>query len=216
MRQAASKQPPSSTPITGTLFIIAAASGTGKTSLAKALADSMPNIKISISHTTRSIREKEQNGVHYFYVDRITFENMLKESAFLEHAQVFGNYYGTTRAFVAQQLQQGYDIILDIDWQGAQQVRQLFPSCINIFLLPPSKQVLKQRLERRGRDTQEVIERRYALASSEIAHYNEFDYLIINDCFATALQDLQAIVRAQRLRKEIQIQRHRALLEELL
>lgn len=202
--------------IPGTLYIIAAASGTGKTSLAKALAESMPNIKISISHTTRPLRINEKANESYFYVDEGTFVDMIAQGAFLEYAKVFDYYYGTSSLFVAEQLQQGFDVLLDIDWQGAQQVRQKMPECVSIFLLPPSQQALRQRLENRKRDTQDVIEKRLMLASSEIAHHNEFDYLVINDGFTAALQDLQAIVRAQRLQKKMQELKHAALLKQLI
>lgn len=202
--------------IPGTLYIIAAASGTGKTSLAKALAESMPNIKISISHTTRPLRINEKANESYFYVDEGTFVDMIAQGAFLEYAKVFDYYYGTSSLFVAEQLQQGFDVLLDIDWQGAQQVRKKMPECVSIFLLPPSQQALRQRLENRKRDTQDVIEKRLMLASSEIAHHNEFDYLVINDGFTAALQDLQAIVRAHRLQKKMQELKHAALLKQLL
>lgn len=204
------------TTIRGTLYIIAAASGTGKTSLAKALAESMPDIQISISHTTRPVRNGEQQSMHYFYVTEQAFLDMAEQQAFLEHAKVFDYYYGTSRAFVEEQLQRGQDVILDIDWQGAAQVHRAMLECVTIFLVPPSQAVLRERLETRKRDAQDVIEQRLALASSEIAHYNEFDFLIINDGFAAALSDLQAIVRAQRLRMQQQAVKHCALLKELL
>jgi guanylate kinase len=200
----------------GTLYIIAAASGTGKTSLTKALVSSMPNTKISISHTTRPIKPGEKAGVNYFYLSEKEFRDMAKQNEFIEHAEVFGHNYGTSRSFITDQLQQGYDIILDIDWQGAQQIRAKIPDCITIFLLPPSKQVLRQRLEQRKRDEQNIIEQRLALASSEIAHYNEFDYLVINDDFETALRDLQAIVHTHKLKRTVQTVNQAALINELL
>lgn len=200
----------------GTLYIIAAASGTGKTSLANALAASMPNMKISISHTTRPLRNGEQRDVNYFYVSERDFFSMVQQDAFLEYAKVFDHYYGTSRFFVENELRCGHDVILDIDWQGARAVRQKMPQCVSVFLLPPSKDELRERLEKRKRDAQNVIEQRLALVSSEVAHYNEFDYVVVNDGFTAALQDLQAIVRARRLREEVQALQHRALLEELL
>jgi len=200
----------------GTLYIIAAASGTGKTSLAKALSESMANIKISVSHTTRPLRANEEENVSYFYVDEGSFVDMIEQDSFLEYAKVFDYYYGTSGVFVREQLQQGFDVILDIDWQGAQQVRQKMPECVSIFLLPPSLDVLRKRLENRKRDTQEIIEKRLVLAGNEVSHYNEFDYLVINDDFDTALQDLQAIVRTHRLQRKVQELKHTALLRELV
>lgn len=200
----------------GTLYIIAAASGTGKTSLARALAETVPNMQISVSHTTRPLRPKETANESYFYVNEQKFTQLIEQGALLEYAKVFNYYYGTSVSFVSDKLRQGVDVILDIDWQGAQQVRQKLPSCVSIFLLPPSQQELRRRLEKRKRDSQDVIEQRLMLASSEIAHYDEFDYLVINDCFATALQDLQAIVLSQRLQRKQQELRYATLLKELL
>lgn len=200
----------------GNLYIIAAASGTGKTSLAKALADSLDSIKISISHTTRPIKPGERSDVNYFFVDNHTFEQMIEAKIFLEYAKVFGHYYGTSQLFVEEQLNTGKDVVLDIDWQGAQQVRKKMPQCISIFLLPPSQEALRKRLETRKRDTAEVIEQRLNMASGEISHYNDFDYIVINDGFEVALQDLQAIVRAQRLTKSKQIVKYEKLIKELL
>lgn len=202
--------------ILGTVYIIAAASGTGKTSLSKALAESLDNIKISVSHTTRLIKPSESGDVNYFFVDTQKFEAMILANKFLEHAKVFGHYYGTTAEFVAKHINDGIDVILDIDWQGAQQIRQKIPGCVSIFLLPPSLKTLKERLEMRKRDDKNVIAERLKMASSEISHYNEFDYIVVNDDFATALNDLKIIVLAQRLRKNYQIGKHAKLLKELL
>lgn len=199
----------------GTLYIVAAASGTGKTSLTKALATTEENIKISISHTTRSIRTGEIANQDYFFVDTTTFESLIKQKEFLEYAQVFGYYYGTSRQWVETQLNTGTDIILDIDWQGAQQIRKQI-SCISIFLLPPSRKELRLRLEKRKREDAKVIEDRMAAASSEIAHCKEFDYIVINDKFATALEDLKAIIHSKRLQYEHQIEKHGMLVSELL
>jgi len=182
----------------GTLYIIAGASGTGKTSLANMLSQTIRDIKVSVSHTTRSLRNNEKDGAHYFFVTKEEFELLVNQDTFLEHAQVFGYYYGTSRLFVEKQLSAGIDVILDIDWQGAKQVRSQI-ECTSIFLLPPSFAELKVRLERRKREGVDIIEQRLALARFEISHYKEFDYVIINDKFEDALADLQAIVRSKRL-----------------
>lgn len=200
----------------GSLFIISAASGTGKTSLAKALAETMPNIKISISHTTRSVRGNETPNESYFYVSEEVFISMIARNQFFEYAKVFDHYYGTSKDFVMQQLQQGFDVVLDIDWQGAEQIRSQYSECISIFLLPPSPNVLRQRLEGRKRESQEIIEKRLLLAHNEISHYKEFDYLIINDDFNMALKELQAIVQARRLLLHKQRQKHESLIQQLL
>lgn len=200
----------------GTLYIIAAASGTGKTSLARALEQSLANIKISISHTTRAIHAQEIANQSYFFIDNTSFERMIAEHAFLEHARVFGYYYGTSRGFVDEQLNQGADVILDIDWQGAAQIKKLYPQSESIFLLPPSKEELRRRLNKRKRDDVETIENRLNLASSEISHAHEFDYIVINDNFDLALKDLQTIVLANRLRQKSQAAKYADLLKELL
>lgn len=191
-------------PVTGSLFIITAPSGAGKTSLVKALLDGTPGIKVSVSYTTRAPRAGEQHGVHYFFVDVPTFERMIKDGAFLEHANVFGNYYGTARQTVADLLAQGTDVILEIDWQGAQQVRRIFPDAVGVFVLPPSRVELEARLRNRKTDDERVIARRLAEAIAEMSHYTEFDYVVINDQFDQALADLKSIVAAQRLSQPIQ------------
>jgi guanylate kinase len=206
----------SSTGPAGSLFIVAAPSGAGKTSLLKALLEATAGISVSVSHTTRAMRPGEENGVHYHFVDIPAFEAMRDAGDFLEHAKVFDNYYGTSQRVVSETLQQGEDVILEIDWQGAQQVRKLFPDCIGIFILPPSKQALRQRLGNRGQDDDAVIARRMADAVSEMSHYPEFDYLVINDDFDLALQDLTSIIQAQRLRLSAQGIKHEHLLRELL
>ena len=204
------------TPISGTLYIVSAPSGAGKTSLVKALIDSMPQVRVSVSHTTRPTRPGEVDGVNYHFVDHARFKAMLEENAFLEHAEVFGNFYGTSQRWVEQTLAQGYDLILEIDWQGAQQVRRLMPEARSIFILPPTQQALRQRLTNRGQDSDEVIERRMREAVSEMSHYVEYDYLVINDDFAHALDDLKAIFRASQLSQRRQQRRHLQLLEALL
>jgi guanylate kinase len=176
------------------LFIFSAASGTGKTSLANALVESLPDLEFSVSHTTRAPRPGEQHGVHYYFVSHREFEEMVAAGRFLEYAQVFDNYYGTSRAAVDNLLRQGKSVILDIDWQGARAVKQQMPQAVSIFILPPSRAALEERLVKRGQDTPEVIARRMAKALEEMSHYAEFDYVVVNDDFAAALQDLNAIV----------------------
>ncbi len=200
----------------GTLFIIAAPSGAGKTSLVKELVKLMPNLVVSISHTTREQRVGEQDGIDYHFVDQQRFEKMVAEDEFIEHATVFGNYYGTSRAWVEEQLQAGKDVVLEIDWQGATQVKRRYVNCINIFILPPSKAELMTRLRARAQDDPEVINQRMALASQEISHYREFDYLVINDDFATAVADIETIIHAQNLLQTSQQCRQAKLLAELL
>ena len=200
----------------GTLYIIAAPSGAGKTSLVKSLVETTPGVAASISHTTRPPRPGECDGGHYYFITLAAFEAMIAEGAFLEHAQVFGNRYGTSRAAVLSQLQAGLDVILEIDWQGAQQVRELMPDSPSIFILPPSREALRQRLAGRGQDSPEVIERRMAASLDELSHYAEFDYLVINDDFAAALEVLRAIFIANRQRRATQLERQQELLRALL
>lgn len=201
---------------TGTLYIISAPSGAGKTSLVKALTDSEPLIRVSVSHTTRAMRPGESDGVNYHFVAREQFHTMLDKNAFLEHAEVFGNLYGTSQAWVEQTLADGFDLILEIDWQGAQQVRRLMPQARSIFILPPTQEALRHRLTSRGQDSGEIIEQRMREAVSEMSHYVEYDYIVINDDFSHALSDLKAIFRANQLRQQSQQQRHLGLLNELL
>lgn len=200
----------------GNLFTISAPSGAGKTSLVKALIDSREDICVSISHTTRGMRPGEVDGVNYHFVDQTRFAQMLADNAFLEHAQVFGNYYGTSQQWVEQTLNAGRDVILEIDWQGAQQIHRLMPEAISIFILPPSREALQQRLTSRAQDDAAVIAARMREAVNEMSHYPQADYIVINDVFASALQDLQAIFRASRLRQLDQQQRHSDLLRQLL
>lgn len=200
----------------GTLFTISAPSGAGKTSLVKALIDGLDAIQVSVSHTTRAKRPGEIDGANYHFVDVPSFEGMLAEGAFLEHARVFGNFYGTARSWVEDTLSRGVDVILEIDWQGASQIRQLLPDTVGIFILPPSRQTLLERLTNRGQDEPEVISRRLAEATLEMSHYREADFLLVNDCFSTARDELKAIVISRRLALGKQQHRHRDLLRELL
>jgi len=202
--------------MSGSLFIVAAPSGAGKTSLVKALVNSMAGVCLSISHTTRAPRPGEQEGVDYYFVDAPTFEAMQRGEAFLEHARVFDHCYGTTRENVAKRLEQNVDVILEIDWQGRRQVQERFSDCTSIFILPPSREVLEQRLRARRQDDATIITRRMRDAWTEISHYNEFDYLVVNDDFEMALEDLRAIVRSHRLSRLRQERRLAALLRELL
>lgn len=201
---------------TGILYIVAAPSGAGKTSLVKRLVDTTPGVVVSISHTTRPPRPGEEDGAHYHFVTDPTFEAMRAEGAFLEHARVFGNRYGTSRAAVEARLAAGLDVILEIDWQGARQVRALAPASATVFILPPSRETLRQRLAGRGQDSPETIERRMAAALDELSHYAEFDYLVVNDQFSAALEALRSIVIANRQRREAQLTRQRELLTALL
>lgn len=204
------------TTFTGTLFIFSAPSGAGKTSLVKALLDSTSHIGVSVSHTTRSPRPGEIDGRDYHFVAKETFESLIGESAFLEHAQVFDNFYGTSQRWVESELQDGRDVILEIDWQGAEQVRKLMPEAVSVFIAPPSIEALEQRLNNRGQDSQEIIERRMRDARSEMSHYGEYDYLIINDDFDNTVEELRAIIIARRHRLEAQQTRHAHTLENLL
>lgn len=200
----------------GTLFIIAAPSGAGKTSLVKALLDVTDDISVSVSHTTRPMRPGEQDGVDYHFTDVDTFKQMIDQDAFLENAQVFDNFYGTAQANIEEKLHAGEDVILEIDWQGAAQVRKIMPGCVSIFILPPSRQELEKRLTGRGTDSEEVIARRMRDAVNEISHYPEFDYLIVNDDFDMALVELQSVILARRMRYEVQSQRLADMLSDLL
>jgi len=178
----------------GKLFIFSAASGTGKTSLAKALIERTPNIVFSVSHTTRAPRPGEMHGVHYFFVSREAFDRMVANGEFVEHATVFGNSYGTSKQAIDDQLQAGKTVILDIDWQGARAIKQWRPDAVSIFILPPSRAALRERLTNRKQDSEEVIDRRMREAVSEMSHWNEFDHLVVNDDFEAALTDLQTIL----------------------
>jgi guanylate kinase len=185
---------------TGTLYTVSAPSGAGKTSLVNALIQQCQALRVSVSHATRPMRPGEQDGVNYHFVDEQHFLEMLGREEFLEHARVFGNLYGTSRVWVEQQLDAGIDVILEIDWQGAQQVKRLLPETRAIFIMPPSREALEQRLDSRGQDERAIIEARMAEAVEEMSHYTDGDYLVINDVFDQALRELQAIVTSQRLR----------------
>ncbi len=199
----------------GNFIIIAAPSGTGKTSLVAALAEMFENLKISISYTTRAQRPGERNNEDYRFIDEPQFKQMIDDHAFLEYATVYGHHYGTAREWVLAQLVKGRDIILEIDWQGARQIRASFPHAVTIFVVPPSLQALESRLRQRGQDNEEVIAARMAKAKQELEHYHEFDYLVVNDQFDHAVQDLVHIVRAERLKTTIQQQVNAELLAKL-
>lgn len=181
----------------GGLFILSAPSGAGKTSLAKALVASMPNLAVSVSHTTRAPRPGERDGVDYHFVEESRFQEMARNGEFLEHARVFDHHYATSRAAVERLLAEGKDVIFDVDWQGARAIKQRMPKAISVFILPPSRAALERRLVGRGQDSAVVIKRRMEAAVAEMRHYREFDQLVLNDEFALALEDLKAIVRRE-------------------
>ena len=199
----------------GFLYIVTAPSGAGKTSLVRALVNHDDSLCVSISHTTRPPRPKEQDGINYHFINRDKFMEMLTDGAFLESAEVYGHHYGTSQLWVDQKLGAGIDVILEIDWQGAEQIRNLYPSACSIFILPPSLKILRQRLEDRAQDSEDTIERRMRQAVNEISHCGEADFIVINDDFEQAVLDMQAIVRANRLKVKVQQDRNAALLAEL-
>ncbi len=199
----------------GTLFIVTAPSGAGKTSLVKALVEREQRLRVSISHTTRAKRPGEESGVNYHFVNKDQFMEMLRSGAFFESAEVYGNHYGTSQLWVNEQLESGLDVILEIDWQGAVQVRNLDPSACSIFILPPSLDTLKTRLLARAQDDTETIEKRMKEAVAEISHVAEADFVVVNDDFDTALADLSAIVRSRRLTVKYQETNQAALLASL-
>ncbi len=200
----------------GQLYVISAPSGAGKTSLVKRLTDSDPLIKVSVSTTTRPPRPGEVDGVNYHFTDVDTFKQKVAQGDFLEWAEVFGNYYGTQQSQVERLLEEGFDVILEIDWQGAQQVREKMPGTQSIFIVPPSLEELERRLTGRGTDAPEVVARRLSEAKDEMRHYPEFDYLVINDDFDVAFEELHTIFKANRLRTERQQVRHGAILDALV
>ena len=200
----------------GKLYVVSAASGAGKTSLVSALLEQVADIEVSVSHTTRASREGEVDGVNYHFVDTAKFEEMVEAAEFFEHATVFGNMYGTSQRHVEQQLHSGKDVILEIDWQGARQIRQLIPDCSTIYIAPPSATALRERLTSRGQDDDEIINRRMREAVSEMSHYVEFDYLVINDEFDQAKENLIAIIMGNRMLIDRQQDEHAELLENLL
>lgn len=200
----------------GCLFIVAAPSGGGKTSLVKQLVSKLDNIETSISHTTRIMRPAEKDGVDYFFISEQEFSKMIKKEEFIEHAVVFENFYGTSKAQIEDRLQSGVDVVLDIDWQGAQQIKKIYPDSVSIFILPPSVSALESRLINRAQDNENIIANRMHRAHNEMSHYSEFDYLIINDDFAKAVEELVIIVKAQRLSMSRQIIKQQYLLSLLI
>uniref|UniRef100_UPI00403F9D38 guanylate kinase n=1 Tax=Paludibacterium sp. THUN1379 TaxID=3112107 RepID=UPI00403F9D38 len=192
------------TQASGTIFIVVAPSGAGKTSLVAALLEAEPSVCLSVSHTTRAAREGEIDGKHYHFISHAEFETMIRQGDFLEYAEVYGNYYGTSSGWIRSRLAEGQDILLEIDWQGARQVRKVFPEAVGIFIVPPSIEELERRLRGRATDSPEVIERRLASARNEIDMIPEYDYMVVNENFERARLDLISIVRAQRLRTPVQ------------
>ena len=202
----------------GNLYIISAPSGAGKSSLINALLADLPRseVQLSISHTTRNPRPAEEDGVHYYFTTHDEFKSLIAQDHFLEWAEVFGNYYGTSLPMIERSLENGIDVFLDIDWQGARQIRNKVPTAKTIFILPPSKSELEKRLIGRGQDSAETIAKRMAEAVSEMSHYNEFDYVIVNDDFQQALVELKSILVAERLKQATQTERHQQLISQLL
>lgn len=201
--------------MSGSLFVVSAPSGAGKTSLVHALLNINPQIDLSVSYTTRAPRPGEQDGKDYHFVSREAFIAMTARGEFMESAEVYGNLYGTSQNWISQEIGKGRDILLEIDWQGAAQVRRLFPGCISIFILPPSLEALELRLKGRGKDSAEVIAKRMAAVRDDVAHISEFDYVIINDNLNEALRELNAVVLSARLRGAIQLSRHQTLINQL-
>jgi guanylate kinase len=201
---------------TGQLYVISAPSGAGKTSLVKALLESTSNLQVSVSHTTRAIRPGESDGVNYHFVDESEFTSIRDAHGFFEWAQVFGNFYGTSRQAIQERLAEGIDIVLEIDWQGARQVKMLVDDAVSIFVLPPSTAALRKRLTDRGQDDDEIIEGRMQAARDELAHYDEADFIVLNDDFEIALKDLQSIIRAQRLSQQVQSRELTSVIADLL
>jgi len=201
--------------IQGNLFVIAAPSGTGKTSLVKAVVDKTENVLISISYTTRAMRPGEENGINYHFVDKPSFIQMIEDGEFLEYANVFHHFYGTAHKTVKETLAKGIDVILEIDWQGCQQIRAKFPNSTSIFILPPSQKELQKRLEKRNQDKPEVIKERVADAKETSTHINEFDYVILNDDFSRAEEELKNILLTARLKKSQQLIKYAKLLKDL-
>ncbi len=201
---------------TGTLYIVSAPSGAGKTSLVKALLQQADHLQVSVSHTTRAMRPGEVDGRDYHFVSVEMFQAMVADGAFVEHAQVFDNHYGTSRSAVFDLLKQNVDVLLEIDWQGARQVRSQFPDAVTVFILPPSREALEQRLRNRGQDDETIVARRMRDAVAEMSHWYEFDYLVINDQFDTALAELRSLVVANRLRQPRQAGVHAGMIAGLL
>ena len=200
----------------GNLFILSAPSGAGKSTLYKALLSQDNNVRISISHTTRTPRTGEEHGREYYFIDDESFLDMIAEDAFFEHAQVFDHYYGTSKESIFGMLEQGLDVILEIDWQGARQIRQLYPEAIGIFILPPSLQALEERLRKRATDSDEVIQRRMAKAVNEMSHYHEYDFVIVNDDFDEALSQISSVFTAMRSKTPVMQEKYGNLINDLL
>lgn len=198
------------------LFVVAAPSGGGKTSLVTALLERDQQVTLSVSHTTRSPRPGETDGVHYHFVDHERFLELVENDAFLEYARVYDHYYGTSRQAVNDHLSAGFDVLLDIDWQGARQIKESFPDCCTIFIIPPSIETLRRRLTARGQDSSRVIERRMTTARDELSHGSEFDYLVVNDDFDRALKDLHRIIRSKSPDSVAEMEKNHALLARLL
>jgi guanylate kinase len=199
----------------GNLYVIAAPSGTGKTTLVKSLVESLPKITVSISHTTRGKRPNEAHGINYYFVEREAFLQMIAHDDFLEHAIIFDQHYGTSKSYVMDTLAKGIDVILEIDWQGHQQIKRLFPESISIYILPPSLKDLQERLEKRNQDNPDIIKKRVADAKIAISHIGEFDYIVVNDDFEHALADLKAIVLSGRLQQKRQAAKFAKIIKEL-
>ncbi|MGB8856370.1 MAG: guanylate kinase [Burkholderiales bacterium] len=202
--------------MSGNLFIVWAPSGAGKSSLIAALLERDKNVRQSVSFTTRAPRAGEIEGKHYHFVTPAVFQAMIEDGDFLEHAEVYGNFYGTSKKWIDEAMQNGFDVVMAIDWQGAQQIHRIFPQTVGVFILPPSLDVLRQRLTARGQDSAEVIERRLASAHDDMSHLGEFDYVIINNEFIEAVSDLLAIFRSQRLRRDAQFKRNNGIISKLI
>lgn len=201
----------------GLIYVVSAPSGGGKTSVIAEVINKLPNVEVSISHTTRSQRPGEIHGQHYHFINHETFEHLIAKGEMFEYAKVFEHYYGTSFGAIAHSLQKGIDVVLDIDWQGARQVRKHYPEqSVSIFIMPPSKEVLYQRLKGRGQDSEEVIQYRMNQAKSEMSHFNEYDYVIINEDFQQAVLELQSIMLAERLRLQRQVIHQKKLLQSLV
>jgi guanylate kinase len=199
----------------GNLFVIAAPSGTGKTSLVKAVVDGMSNVTVSISHTTRPMRPGEQHGTNYYFISKNEFQQLIDHHDFLEHAVIFDHYYGTSKSWVEQTLAQGVDVILEIDWQGQRQIKTLFPESISIFILPPSLEALQERLIKRNQDHPDIIKKRLADTQETVSHLHEFDYVVVNDDFAHAQHDLKIIIESARLLTARQMNQYHGLISGL-
>ena len=200
----------------GSLYIVAAPSGAGKTTLVRKLCEQLPNLEVSVSHTTRPRRTNESDGVDYFFIDEDSFMEKVKQERFLEHATVFNHHYGTSKKWVQEKLDQNIDIILEIDWQGAQDIRKLMPGTISIFILPPSFEALAQRLYHRGDDDEGTIKGRMECALNELSHYKEFDYIVINDDINTALDELKTIIESIRENKPVRLSDNKAFAEQIM